>query len=158
MTNSYHGRLAMALFALILTLPVWAQTSSSELSERIRSTLKPATPGISRPDDASSKPLNIEPMEQKEPSTASDQGQQGQGQQGQGQERMEAEEMPQTCKILQAEIDNKIKANKVVNYTVKVLPTAKAKEIVARNRGEPGKVEIVGHCSQGDYRVVYRRK
>ncbi|SHF15583.1 Protein of unknown function [Modicisalibacter ilicicola DSM 19980] len=144
-----NARLTMALVMLALASPSWAQSSSSddESPDRVRSTYKAATPGMSAPEDASRQQMRVAPMENAKRVASSDRRQ----------EREEIEEMPQACKMLQAEIDRKISANDVVDYTVKVVPTKRAKEIVARNRDQPGKVEIVGNCGQGDYRVVYRR-
>ena len=62
--------------------------------------------------------------------------------------------LPRSCTELRSEIERKIRANGVPQFTLTVIPTAEAESLVAL--GGNG-AEIVGHCSARKYRVVYRR-
>jgi len=52
------------------------------------------------------------------------------------------------CEELKAEIAKKMEANKVMSYTLEIVPTEKAKETEGK---------VVGSCDGGTKKIVYQR-
>jgi hypothetical protein len=142
-----------ALLATLAAAPTLAQSGSDAQGalERVSATYQVVSPGEPLGNDAERSELNVEPLEAPERTEAPARSDDRQS------HRMSGAVATQACTNLMAEIDRKIQANNVPDYTLEALPTQQAQAAVARGQGEPGKVEIVGNCGDGAYRIVYRR-
>lgn len=157
-TISRRGqRLALTLGLLMVSVPALSEAlSSNEPSDeqsppRIRSTFKAVSPGTPLSNDEAQRQMRVEPMQPRPRATRE------QSSETKNSQVMNAESASQACRDLQNEIASKIRANQVSDFTLEAVPAARAQEVVESGGDQYSKVEIVGSCGQGAYKVVYRR-
>ncbi len=103
------------------------------------------------PDNEGQRQMRVEPMQPAPRSTRERPSEDTSSQ------IMNPEAASQACRDLQNEIARKIRANQVSNFTLEAVPAARAQEVVEAGSDQYAKVEIVGSCGGGAYKVVYRR-
>nr|WP_299240190.1 DUF1161 domain-containing protein [uncultured Halomonas sp.] len=147
-------RLALALGLLMASVPAFSQAlPSDEPSQpRVRSTFKAVTPGTPLSNGEVQRQIRVEPMQpspraRREPSSETTSSQ-----------IKTPEAASQACRTLQNEIARKIRANQVSDFTLEAVPANRAQEVVESPSDQYTKVEIVGSCGDGAYKVVYRRR
>ncbi|WP_227368064.1 DUF1161 domain-containing protein [Halomonas sp. M20] len=146
-------RLALALGLLMASVPALSQAlpSDERAPPRVRSTFKAVNPGTPLSDGEGQRQIRVEPM-QPLPRARREQSSETTNSQ-----IMNSEAASQACRNLQNEIARKIRANQVSDFTLEAVPAARAQEVVESDSGQYSKVEIVGSCGDGAYKVIYRR-
>ncbi|WP_172656293.1 DUF1161 domain-containing protein [Halomonas sp. PR-M31] len=157
-TVSRSGQcLILALGLLLVSVPALSQapTADERTQPRVRSTFKAVTPGTPLSNGEDQRQMRVEPMQPAPRSTPERPSERPLEETSS--RIMNPEAANQACRNLQNEIAGKIRANQVSNFTLEAVPAASAQEVIESDSDQYAKVEIVGSCGDGAYKVVYRR-